>query len=67
MKTLQRQNTKREIVKKVRFQKNEIATTKVVEKEKERVIDTVVETPGAIETALKTELGTPLEAENEMK
>jgi hypothetical protein len=37
MKTLQRQNTKREIVKKVRFQKNEVATTKVVDKEKDKV------------------------------
>ena len=37
MKTLQRQNTKREIVKKVRFQKNEVATTKVVDEEKYKV------------------------------
>lgn len=37
MKTLQRQNTKREIVKKVRFQKNEVATTKVVDEEKDKV------------------------------
>ena len=35
MKTLQRQNTKREIVKKVRFQKNEVAKG-TVEKERER-------------------------------
>jgi hypothetical protein len=37
MKTLQRQNTKREIVKKVRFQKNEVITKKAVEKEKDKV------------------------------
>lgn len=36
MKTLQRQNTKREIVKKVRFQKNEVAKGAAVEKERER-------------------------------
>jgi Cupin-like domain len=37
MKTLQRQNTKREIVKKVRFQKNEVAKGAAVEKEKDKV------------------------------
>ena len=36
MKTLQRQNTKREIVKKVRFQKNEVAKGAAAEKEWER-------------------------------
>jgi hypothetical protein len=36
MKTLQRQNTKREIVKKVRFQKNEVEKGAAVEKERER-------------------------------
>ena len=37
MKTLQRQNTKREIVKKVRFQKNEVAKGAAVDKEKDKV------------------------------
>ena len=37
MKTLQRQNTKREIVKKVRFQKNEVAKGAAVEKEKDKL------------------------------
>jgi hypothetical protein len=37
MKTLQRQNTKREIVKKVRFQKNEVAKGAAVDKEKEKL------------------------------
>jgi len=40
MKTLQRQNTKREIVKKVRFQKNEVAK-EAVEKEREREMEKV--------------------------
>ena len=49
MKTLQRQNTKREIVKKVRFQKNEVVAKKVVEKERVN---------GSIDTAVVGAIGT---------
>jgi hypothetical protein len=72
MKTLQRQNTKREVVKKVRFRKNEAAkessSLPPVEKEKEKEwvnesIETVVGATGAVETAPRTELGTELRTE----
>lgn len=43
MKTLQRQNTKREVVKKVRFQKNEVATKRVTSTQQQQQVQQQVQ------------------------